>query len=249
MSEFLRAKFLDEMTGLKRLADSMSRFQGLLDACSEYLNGAKADFSLVSMTKASPVDMTLAPKSESAGIDKAIKFISQVVESINNGVEPQCPPALLKHFQVGTRFNFGYGEVRVETSELFESNLKGMLKKKRKEWQTVKGTVEALNIHEKMEFTIFPRLTKPIRCQFSEDQFADVRQAIGRVAEVSGMAFMHKGEHHPVLLRVEKLRIIEPRARHHKSLFGLGKEAFAGVDPVAHVKAVRDELERGLGGA
>lgn len=247
VSEFLKAKFLDEMTGMKRLADSMAKFQSLLDACSEHLNGSKADFSLLTMTKASPVDMTLAPKSDAQSVEKTMKFISKAVEDINQGVEPQCPPSLLKFFQISTRFELAYGEVKAETSELFESNLKGMLKRKRKEWQTVKGTIEAINIHDKMEFTIYPRLTKPVRCQFEEVHFADVQRAIGKLTEVSGIAHLHKGEYHPVLLLVEKIRVIEQRPRQHKSLFGLGREAYAGVDPVAHVRAVRDDLEKSLG--
>ncbi|MBS2038371.1 hypothetical protein JST97_25560 [bacterium] len=248
MSEFLVAKFLDEMAGLKRLGDTLNKFQALLDACSEHLSGKKAEFTLLTLSKNSPVDFTLAPKSASQVVDKAVSFIAQTVEDINKGKQPQCPEKLLKVFLVGSRFELGYGEIKVQTSDLFESNLRGLLSKKRREFQVVRGRVVAIDIHDKREFRIFPRLAKPVKCQFEPHQFDEVRDAIGKIAEVSGVALIWKGDPSPTVIKVDSIKVVERRPAPPRSLRGLGARDYAGIDSVAHVRAIREEFEQGFGG-
>lgn len=226
----------------------MSKFQVLLDACSEHLNGSKADFSLVSMAKNSPVELVLAPKSASPAVDRVMQFINETVRDVNQGLKPKCPQRLLRSFLVGTRFSIGYGAIQAETSELFESNLRGLLRRERREFQTVRGTIEAIDIHDKLEFRIFPKLGKPVRCRFEEFQFGQVQKAIGKIAEVTGVALVFKGDTEPTVLKVEALKVLESIPAPPKTLRGLGARDYAGIDSVAHVRSVRAELERGLGG-
>jgi hypothetical protein len=249
VSDFLRTTFLDEMPSLRHLGNSMLKFQSLLEACSEHVNDSRAEFSLFSMAKNSPVEITLAPKSPYQEVDKLLLFVQDTILEINQGVRPKCPQDLLQHFLIGTRFSIGYGTVQAETSELFESHLRGFLQSGRREFLTITGSIEAINIHEKREFRIFPKLGKPVKCKFEDSQFSIVQKAIGQVAKISGVAFFAKGERYPSAFNVESLKIMENLPPSPVTLRGIGSRDYAGIDAVAHVRSIRSEFEReeGLG--
>lgn len=247
MSDYLKAKFLDDFTSLKRLGESLAKFQGLLEVCSQHLEGARAEFSLVSLTKNSPPSMCLAPKSDADQVDRLMKFVADTVKQVNEGGVPDCPRTVLRSFLIGTRFEFAYSQVEASTSDLFESNLKSILRRKRREFLSVLGKIEAIDIHEKLEFRIYPKIGKAVRCQFEPQYLGEVLQAIGKLSEVFGLGVSESADGSLDYLLLERIRVVEARPL-IANLRGIAKDAYGDVDSVSHVRKFRDKLERELTG-
>ena len=114
-------------------------------------------------------------------------------------------------------------------------------KKTAKATSSVSGRIEALNIHNKRIFFVYPITGPRVRCEFSETHLDAVRDAIGRHVTVHGTSDADASGLFPQKIAVSKINI-HPRADQTQLRDFLGSipDLTGGIDSVALIRAQRD---------
>ncbi len=94
----------------------------------------------------------------------------------------------------------------------FIANIDKRLAKTIRGYGQLKGRLEKVNVHGKLEFVIYPVLrTKGIRCTFPDSLRDRVGEAIkGKVVTVKGVMLYLSDEPFPYLVHVEEIEILPP---------------------------------------
>lgn len=106
---------------------------------------------------------------------------------------------------------------------------------------SVSGRVEALNIHKKRVFYVYP-VSGPTRvaCRFPKDMFDQVQAAIGRYVTVHGEIDYDDTGTFPALVAVDRIETHEGERPRLRDLFGAVPNLTGGMESAAYIRAIRD---------
>ena len=133
----------------------------------------------------------------------------------------------------------GHGKHRLDPHTLFRKPRSR--KREVKSIGSVAGRVEALNIHDKMVFYVYPD-SGPTRvaCRFYKDILDQVQAAIGRYVTVHGVIDYDSTGTFPARVAVKAIDVHETERPRLRELFGLAPDLTGGVESAAYIRAKRD---------
>jgi hypothetical protein len=109
-----------------------------------------------------------------------------------------------------------------------------------REHTTLEGKLDAINIHDRMEFNIYDILTDgATKCYFDPDLFSKAYGALGRRVAVTGEATYNR-EDEPISMKVDDIQVVGDRD--DLPFFREGEEIdiTGGVDSVEYIRRARD---------
>ncbi len=109
-----------------------------------------------------------------------------------------------------------------------------------KEYTTIEGMLEALNVHDKYACTVYDLLADQATiCYFDPDDFKKAHLALGKRVAVTGLATLNRMDH-PVSLKVDEL--VELRESRDLPQFLTGEELdiTGGLDSAEYIRRMRD---------
>lgn len=105
------------------------------------------------------------------------------------------------------------------------------------------GHIEALNVHNKREFRIYPIIgPNSIVCDFPEKLFDMVKDGVKRYVKISGNLKRKAREFEPYKIIVDKIKIFPPEDTlpSLSSLEGKAPNMTGGVDSTTFIRSIRD---------
>ncbi len=108
---------------------------------------------------------------------------------------------------------------------------------------SVKGAVDALNVHSQPLFYVYPKSgPKRVRCSFPVELLDDLREAIKRNTTVYGLMEFQGGSPFPTELKVERVEVHPPDSELPRlaSLWGTDPRIASGRPATEFVQALRD---------
>jgi hypothetical protein len=108
---------------------------------------------------------------------------------------------------------------------------------------TVRGRIERLNVHEKNEFVLYTPLWEGVICEFPEDLFEQVREAIKRNVTVTGKLAYLLDKPYPTRVHVRDLEVLpeDDELPTLSQLRGMFQNCTEGKTAIEFVRAIRDE--------
>jgi len=108
----------------------------------------------------------------------------------------------------------------------------------------IRGRLEKLNVHNRLEFVLFPPIARhAITCAFPEHLVDDVRQAIKRSVTVKGTLYFQAGRAYPDRVRVDSIEIhpYDENLPRLIDLRGMAPGCTGGLSAVDFTQAARNE--------
>lgn len=108
----------------------------------------------------------------------------------------------------------------------------------------VRGRLEKLNVHNKLEFVLFPPIAgHAITCSFPESLVDDIRQAIKRSVTVRGTLFFQSDKAYPDRVKVDTIEIhpYDDNLPRLVDLRGMAPGCTGGLTAVEFTQALRNE--------
>ncbi len=140
------------------------------------------------------------------------------------------------------RIAIGHGSHEIQISQHIAANVDTLIGIRYEEVGAVEGRIEAINIHDRLQFSIYDFVTeRAVRCSFPDTLFGEVVAALGHRAIVYGMV-RTDAQGDPVSVRVE--RIEQMRSRDElpsvSELRGIDPDFAGGMDAADYVRMMRD---------
>ena len=108
---------------------------------------------------------------------------------------------------------------------------------------SIKGSLEAINVHSKTSFNIYPDIgSKRVQCNFPQSMFDEVKSALRQYVVISGMMKLKSLDPFPYEMDVKAIEICpsEETLPTLWDLRGAAPNGFGNNDSVEFVRAVRD---------
>ncbi len=120
-------------------------------------------------------------------------------------------------------------------------NIDRVLKSKvSKEYTTIEGKLEGIDIHQKLEVRVYDPLTgHATACHFRKSLYETAYKALGHRVAVTGMAIFNR-EDRPVSMAVDEITCFKDPKDLPRFLDGEQIDITGGVDSVAFVRGFRD---------
>ncbi len=245
--------FLDDFDSLAKIGKELNELESLLNACAKHLasrDEKAAKFKVSKIEKNSPLKLALDIGGNIDLGSKVAELLVGTVESINGRIDNGVPSWILEKFKFGKAFAVTFGSRSIKTSSNYTEKIDELLGGEVREFSDITGTIQAVDIHDKNIFKLFPRIGSPVRCDFEKSQFEQVREAIGRRARVSGLVYTRPRDDFPHRMTVEEITVlpdVSPEKFDFTSLRGVAKNGYAGLSSVEHVRSIRSQMESGFG--
>jgi hypothetical protein len=134
---------------------------------------------------------------------------------------------------------------RIDLDKPFRENLEIFLAPDRQCYGSVEGVLEAINLHNKNEFSIFPTIgPRKILCTFTRDLRKQAIEGIEKMVLVSGIMSYRYKEKYPYKIAVkEPIRVYPPEEElpHLADLRGIAPDATGDLSSEEFVGKIRDE--------
>lgn len=134
-------------------------------------------------------------------------------------------------------------ESAIRVDRQFALNLKEILMNEYEERDEIVGMIEALNIHDKAQFHIYPPIgAAKILCRAPVSLRADVSNNAGKKVAVDGWALYRKDAPFPHMMRVERITPLpsDDELPRLSDLHGIAPDATKGEKPEDFVRGLRD---------
>lgn len=133
------------------------------------------------------------------------------------------------------------GEEAVQPSSHLARNVNRILRQKYyKEYTTLEGKLDSINIYQRREFSIYDALTDhPTRCHFDQEQYGEAYNGLGRRVAVTGWVTYNRQDD-PVSMRVDEIRYLRDSAELPRFLEGEELDITGGEDSAEYVRRMRD---------
>jgi hypothetical protein len=134
---------------------------------------------------------------------------------------------------------------KIELDKPFRANLEVLLAPERRCYGSIEGTFEAINLHNKNEFWIYPVIgPKKVICTFPKDLRKQAIEGLEKMVLVSGIMTYRLREKFPYKIAVkEPIKIYPPENElpHLADLRGIAPEATGDLTSEEFVGKIRDE--------
>ena len=207
------------------------------------LVGLKLGSAVVTIRPESKDDRNSTAKEVAANFERGIQALeeSSIAETSFSAKTQRSFVGIQKPLKRGNRaIEFkGRAEYRLSYDTLHRTAR--AKKREIKSIGSVSGRVEALNIHEKRVFYVYP-VSGPARvaCRFRKDMFDQVQAAIGRYVTVHGEIDYDQTGAFPANVVVDRIEAHEGEGPRLKDLFGAVPNLTGGVESAAYIRAMRD---------
>jgi hypothetical protein len=134
-------------------------------------------------------------------------------------------------------------ESAIRIDRQFALNLKEILMNEYEEMDEIVGTIEALNIHDKAQFHIYPPIgPAKILCRAPVSLRTEVSNNAGKKVAVGGWAMYRKDAPFPHTIRVESITPLpsDDELPRLSDLHGIAPDATKGANPEDFVRGLRD---------
>jgi hypothetical protein len=179
-----------------------------------------------------------------------IQLFAQTVSSLQSGttVDPRLNnDDLLVFRRLAAPVTRGAKEIRIADTKVtsrFIANIDEVIGKAIPSEGAVKGRLERLNLHNRLEFVIYPPVPGySIRCVFRDDLYDTICAAIRKTVTVYGTLHFRPEKPFPEWVQVSQIEIHRPDAQLPtlRELRGAWKGSTNGMKAVEFIQANRDE--------
>ena len=137
------------------------------------------------------------------------------------------------------------GRRKATIDEKFEKNITQAMGKDEFESDTIIGILDAINIHNKKTFYIYPNVdAKRIRCDFDDPLEEKIIGALGHRIEVLGRVRYKSWDNYPYAIDVEDILSIYPKEKDlppFSSIAGMQKDIIDGTNSTEFIRKLRDK--------
>lgn len=137
------------------------------------------------------------------------------------------------------------GRKKVLIDDKFEKNIRIAVGEDEFESDTLVGELDAINIHGRKVFYIYPLIgAAKIKCIFNEQLLETVRGALGGRVEVAGRVRYKSWDKFPYAMNVEKIVEVYPKDEElptFSDIVGADPGITGGIDVTEFVRKLRDE--------
>jgi hypothetical protein len=171
----------------------------------------------------------------------------------NEPLSPEMDYTTLEHVRelvdgVGRDFTnarISNDEAVVALDSTFETNVRRLLNEEDASYGNEEGMLEALNIHGKPTFWIYPRIgPERIRCDFLPGTKDQIKENIGKYVRAEGVKYFRPNSPFPYRIAVREFTATsDDDATYLKDIGGISPGATGELSSVDFVRKIRDEWE------
>jgi hypothetical protein len=248
-----RSEFVSVSAFVSVVQNTLEILHGLDIAISENPSGV-LEWRIAEVSLNSPLTMTIFAEAEDeTGVDR------QVVSAYSEGLEHldkdgETVPtyfndALLeKARKLVSVLNDGVAKIAfvsswtdpVEPSQRVAAHVDRLLPPDHEEWGSIEGKLEVLSIHGGASFNIWNVISGArVTCRIPSEMLDEAHAAFGKRTAVQGkIRYDRRGK--PVSISVHHIRILREQSELPQSRDLEGIDITGGIDPVEHVRRLRD---------
>lgn len=140
------------------------------------------------------------------------------------------------------RITIGSGRTEVHVSQHVAANVDTLIGVRYEEIGAVEGRIEAINIHNRLQFSIYDFVTgRGVQCSFPDAMFNEVKAVLGHRAIVHGTVRTDR-QGQPISVRVERIERMHTRDELPavSDLRGIDPDFTGGMDAAEYIRMMRD---------
>ncbi len=241
-----------ELADFRRFCDSLTVCLRHVEA--KFAEGAttRLRYRIVDLSKGS-ASLTLEPIRPSRGPDPGdgvIELLSRTVGNLQSGtpIDPRFGKDDLEAFRrLAAPINGRVREIRIAKTKItsrFIANIDELIGSTVSSQGSVKGRLERLNVHNKLECVIYPPMPGySIRCIFTDDLYDAIYGAVRKNVTVYGTLHFRPARPFPDWVQVMSIEVHPPDETLPKlaDLRGTWKGSTGGLGAIDFIQANRDE--------
>jgi len=140
------------------------------------------------------------------------------------------------------RITIGTGRTEVHISQHVAANVDTLIGVRYEEIGAVEGRIEAINIHNRSQFSVYDFVTgRGVQCSFPDTLLDEVKAILGHRAIVHGTV-RTDAQGQPVSVRVERIERMRSREELPviSDLRGIDPDFTGGIDAAEYIRMIRD---------
>jgi hypothetical protein len=216
-------------------------------------------YRVVNMTLSSPAEIWLEPVQIYKKIDNRHIIIKRFFEELNSikenaTVSSDISRTFLESLKaIANPLGKEVGSVKLKTDNYsveidkpLRANVDILLAPEIYSWGSVEGVLEAINLHNKNEFRIYPIVgAKVVICNFPQNKREDAKKGLEKLVSVTGKITYRNKEKFPHKIDVEDIVTYPPENElpHFSDLRGAAPNATGKLSSEKFVRKLRDEWQ------
>ena len=251
----------DDAVRLTSFIDQMEAIKDALRQTERVLYGSEGSvfYRITGLSKNSPATITIEAVSAVERRDNSDAIVSQFFEYLDHLSEGEVVkrrpeldlPALEAYKKIApskkrhiSRLVVGDEKDEFLLDEIFATKVADVIGPDEISLGEVVGTLEVLNLHNKMRFEIYPTSSAPkVVCNFASDLKSEVIAAIDRYVRVHGVLRFKRWAIHPHAVDVQRIEAFPPEddLPTLDALKGIAPDLTGGELPENFLRRLRDE--------
>jgi hypothetical protein len=216
-------------------------------------------YRVINLNLSSPAEVWLEPVQMYKKIDNRHIIVKRFFEELNSiKNEATISSDISRNFleslkaiagpldkEIGS-LNIKADQYSIDIDKPFRANVEVLLAPEVKSYGSVEGVLEAINLHNKNEFRIYPIVgAKVVICNFPKNKREKAKEGLEKLVSVTGLITYRNKENFPHKIDVEDIIVYRPESElpHFYDLRGAAPNATNGLSSEDFVRKLRDEWQ------